>query len=135
MTYKMVYHIKTSYNVRLMLCRKDGMGKRKWVIMLGPYYPMQKKQACPSWKIYNKQVVAAQEKSKQNAIVDASQLAQTQRLLNTLHYMVQSDTLNRQFEMLCVLELANGADLGCQYYNDKTFAEFLNLIWKQFVML
>ena len=66
--------------------------------------------------------------SEQNALVDASQLAQIQRLVKKGHYTVQSNTPNTQFDNLCVLQLANGADVGYQYYSDKAFAEFLNLL-------
>ena len=86
----MLYYIQTSYNDCLMLCRKDGMGKEKGLLCWDITIPCKK----------TKHVHHGEKNSEQNAIIDASQLAQIQRHLNTVHYMVQSNTPNTQFEVL-----------------------------------
>jgi hypothetical protein len=74
-------------------------------------------------KLFNNEIQTVEENfTKQNAIVDVTKVAQIQRLVNTFHYMVKSNT---QFENLCVLQLANGADLGEKYSSDKALGEFL----------
>ena len=104
-------------------------GKEKGLLCWDLTIPCKKTKHVLCGQIYKKEVVTVQEKfSEQNAIVDATQVAQIQRLVNTVHYTVQSNTPNTQFENLCVLQLVNGVDLGYQYYSDKAFAEFLNLL-------
>ena len=59
----------------------------------------------------------------QNAIKTSGKFAQVSRLVNTVHTMVHKNIGIANFEDLIKMQLANGADMGDQYFSSESFKD------------
>ena len=67
--------------------------------------------------------LACASSNPQNAIKTSGKFAQVSRLVNTVHTMVHKNIGIANFEDLIKMQLANGADMGDQYFSSESFKD------------
>ena len=61
-----------------------------------------------------------------NGITTSGMFAQVSRIVNTVHTIIHKNYGINNLEDLVKLQLANGADMGDQYYSEKSFKELVD---------